>query len=241
MKEFRDALSFLTIIPVKGGTLEETAHSLPYFPLVGALLAGIAYLFSFILKDVLPDLLVGVMTFGCLQVLTGLHHSDGLLDVGDAFLVQGSEDRKRAVMQDKLIGIGGCFLVFIVFTITVLSMGTLLHSGVFFSAVVSSEVAATLSLGCVAFFGRSSHEGMGSRFMETITPRSFIGTMLISMIILTPFLKIGGFILGLTIISSYILVKIAERQFGGVGGDFLGASHDIVRMISLVGILVVIG
>ncbi|MBU7031316.1 MAG: adenosylcobinamide-GDP ribazoletransferase [Theionarchaea archaeon] len=241
MKGFRDALSFLTIIPVRGRTLEETARSLPYFPLVGALLAGIAYLFSFLFQHVLPDLLVGVMTFGFLQVLTGLHHSDGLLDIGDAFMVHGSKERKRAVMHDQQIGIGGFFLVFMVFTMTGVSMGALLHSGVFFSAVVSSEVAATLSMGCVAFFGRSSHEGMGSRFIETITPRSFIGTMLLSGIILTPFLEIGGFILGLTIISSYILVKIAERQFGGVGGDFLGASHDIVRMISLVGILVVIG
>jgi adenosylcobinamide-GDP ribazoletransferase len=241
MKGPRDALSFLTIIPVKGGTLEETAHSLHYFPLVGAFLGGITYLFSFMLQYRLPDLLVGAMTFGFLLVLTGLHHSDGLLDIGDALMVQGSKEKKIAVMHDQQVGIGGFFLVFFVFTTTVFSMSALLHSGVFFCALVSSEVAASLSLGSVAFFGRSSHSGMGSLFIETITLRSFMSSLLIGGIILAPFLKTGGFILGLTFISSYVLVKIAERQFGGVGGDFLGASHDIVRMISLMGILVVAG
>jgi adenosylcobinamide-GDP ribazoletransferase len=240
MKGLSHAFSFLTILPVKGGNLGEVAKSMHYFPLVGALLAGISYLFSYFLRYGLPDPLVAVMTFSCLLVLTGLHHSDGLLDIGDAFMVQGSQEKKIAVMHDQQVGIGGFSLVFFVFIITVISLSILLRTGVFFCALLSSEVAASFSLACVGFFGRPSHEGMGSVFLELVSLRSFLATALIAGIILAPFMIIGLFIMAVTVTSSYVLAKIAESQFGGVGGDFLGASHELVRMISLLSLVVIV-
>jgi adenosylcobinamide-GDP ribazoletransferase len=240
MKGLSHALSFLTILPVKGGNLGEVANSMHYFPLVGALLAGISYPFSYFLRYGLPDPLVAVMTFSCLLVLTGLHHSDGLLDIGDAFMVQGSQEKKIAVMHDQQVGIGGFSLVFFVFIITVISLSILLRTGVFFCALLSSEVAASFSLACVGFFGRPSHEGMGSVFLETVSLRSFLATALMAGIILAPFKIIGLFIMTVTVTSSYVLAKIAEIRFGGVGGDFLGASHELVRMISLLSLVVIV-
>ena len=39
--------------------------------------------------------------------MTGLHHTDGLLDFGDGVMVHGTAEHKIEVMHDQLTGAGG--------------------------------------------------------------------------------------------------------------------------------------
>ncbi len=237
LKGLQYVIAFLTIIPAEGGSLEETAQHSYFFPLIGAFLGFVTYAFSFVTMKVIPQSIAVVMAFGFLMGLTGLHHTDGLLDIGDALMVTGSKKRKVEVMHDRALGIGGLFLAYFVMTATVVSLLESAKMGILFLALIGSEISAKFSMNCVLYFGKPSHKGMGSTFAQYMDLRNFLKSALISLTFFSFFLEIGVFLFGLTVLSSFLLSIVAERNFGGIGGDFLGATNDIMRVVSIICII----
>ncbi|MBU6999029.1 MAG: adenosylcobinamide-GDP ribazoletransferase [Theionarchaea archaeon] len=239
MKRVRYALAFLTRIPVKGGTLEETAEASYVFPLIGLCVGCASFAFSWCAHRVFPYTLAGVFTLGFLMVLTGLHHTDGLLDMGDALLVTGTREKKIDVMHDHFIGIGGFFLAFFVLLTTVFCIVEFMALNSLFVGLIGSEVSAKFSMNCIAFFGTPSHEGMGSRVIQATDRKLFLKSCLISGIVLSVFLEVGALLFVSTLVFAYLLAVGAERNLGGIGGDFIGAAHDTTRMMSMILLIVV--
>ena len=91
LKEIKNLLSFLTTIPVRmdKDCLVDSARFMFVFPLIGALLGLLAGLFGWLTSLFLPSLVVGGLILGVLLLLTGLHHTDGLLDFGDGVVAHG--------------------------------------------------------------------------------------------------------------------------------------------------------
>ena len=91
LKKIKNLLSFLTIIPVgmDPDCLTDSADYMYLFPLVGAIIGLLAGLFAWLLLKILPSLVAGILTLGVILLLTGLHHTDGLLDFGDGIMYQG--------------------------------------------------------------------------------------------------------------------------------------------------------
>ena len=58
----------------------------------------------------LPDIVAGALVFALLLWMTGLHHTDGLLDFGDGVMAHGTPEHKIDVMHDQLTGAGGLSL-----------------------------------------------------------------------------------------------------------------------------------
>ena len=86
--------------------LTDCARNMWAFPLIGAFLGLIAGLFGWVAYQFLPGLVVGALALALLLWMTGLHHTDGLLDFGDGIMVHGSAERKIEVMHDQLTGAG---------------------------------------------------------------------------------------------------------------------------------------
>jgi adenosylcobinamide-GDP ribazoletransferase len=64
--------------------------------------------------------------------------------------------------------------------------------------------------------------------------------LVISAVIAVPLLWLAGIITLLAgVIASLVMVGIAHRHFHGVTGDVLGATNELVRMVSLVVLLAV--
>ena len=57
--------------------------------------------------------------------MTGLHHTDGLLDFGDGVMAHGTPEHKIDVMHDQLTGAGGLSLGILTMLITALAVGSL--------------------------------------------------------------------------------------------------------------------
>src|SRR4030067_1618474 len=112
LKELKNLLSFLTIIPFRmdENFLRDSARFMFLFPLVGAFIGLLDGAFGWMLQYFLPSLVVGALILGVLLLLTGLHHTDGLLDFGDGVMAQGSAERKIEIMHDQLTGAGGLTL-----------------------------------------------------------------------------------------------------------------------------------
>src|SRR4030067_2250742 len=120
LKEIKNLLSFLTVLTLSmdENCLAEAAKNMSLFPLIGALIGLLAGVFAWVTSQFLPSLVVGALALGVLLLITGLHHTDGLLDFGDGVMAHGSPERKIEIMHDQLTGAGGLSLGIMTFLVT---------------------------------------------------------------------------------------------------------------------------
>jgi adenosylcobinamide-GDP ribazoletransferase len=239
-KEFKDLFSFLTILTL---TMDEdcftnAAKAMFLFPLVGAFIGLLAGLFGWATSLFLPSLVVGALVLGFLLLITGIHHTDGLLDFGDGVMAHGTPERKIEIMHDQLTGAGGLSLGIMTFLITAFAIAEL-DAGMIIQGLIVAEVSAKLSMVIGTWAGKEVHQGMSSPFLEAMHGKNgtarLIVALAISFGIAIPLLRLAGFIAVLAaILTSLVMVGIAHRHFKGVTGDVLGATNELARMVSLI-------
>ena len=246
LKEIKNLFSFLTTIPLSmdKDMLTDAAKNMFLFPLMGALIGLLAGLFGWVTSQFLPSLVVGALVLGFLLLITGLHHTDGLLDFGDGVMAHGSPEKKIEIMHDQLTGAGGLSLGIMTFLITALSIAEL-NTGIIVQGLVVVEVSAKLSMVVGAWAGKAVHEGMSSSFLEAMRGKKgaarLIAALAISFGIAVPLLGVAGaVIVWVAINASLVMVGISHRHFKGVTGDVLGATNELSRMVSLIALLAVI-
>jgi adenosylcobinamide-GDP ribazoletransferase len=247
LKEIKSLFSFLTSIPLSmdKDMLTDAAKSMFLFPLIGAFIGLLAGLFGWVTSQFLPSLVVGALVLGFLLLITGLHHTDGLLDFGDGVMAHVSPERKIEVMHDQLTGAGGLSLGIITFLVTALSIAEL-NTGIIIQGIIVVEVSAKLSMVIGAWAGRAVHEGMSSSFLEAMHGKKGTARLIVALAlsfgITLPLLWLAGAVAVLAaIMASLIMVGISHRHFKGVTGDVLGATNELTRMVSLITLLAVIG
>jgi adenosylcobinamide-GDP ribazoletransferase len=244
LKELKNLIAFLTIIPVgmDQDYLTDAANYMCLFPLVGALIGLLAGIVAWFLLNALAGLVVGIFTLGFLLLITGLHHTDGLLDFGDGIMYHGAPEKKLEIMHDQQIGTGGLTLALIVILATTFSIAQLNQSFIVQSLVIS-EVSAKLSMVLMAWVGKSARMGMNTYFVNAMHSQHrnihLIVALSIAFSIATLFLRVVGFtvvVVGLA--TALVLVGISNRHFGGVTGDVFGAGNELARLASLIAISV---
>lgn len=246
LKEIKNLFSFLTTIPVRmdEDILTDNAKYMFLFPLIGAFIGLLAGLFGWVISQVIPSLIVGGLVLGFLLLITGLHHTDGLLDFGDGVMAHGSRERKIEIMHDQLTGAGGLSLGIITFLVTAFAIAEL-DTDIIIQGLVVAEVSAKLSMVVGAWAGKAVHEGMNSSFLEVMHSKTgtvrMVAAIAISFGIALPLLWLAGAITVLAaVLTSLIIVGIAHRHFNGVTGDVLGATNELTRMVSLITLLAMV-
>jgi len=246
IKEFKNLFSFLTVLPVKmdNDMLSDCARYMFAFPLIGAFIGLIAGVFGWAVYQFLPGIVVGGLVTAALLWLTGLHHTDGLLDFGDGVMVHGTPERKIEVMHDHFTGAGGLALGILTMLITALAIGQI-NSSIIIPAIIVVEISAKFSMVVMASVGKATHQGMNTSFLSFMhgpkgTARLLCG-LLISLAIAIPLLRWTGVIIILSgILTSLVMTLIAHRNFNGVTGDVFGATNELARLVSLIALLMVI-
>jgi adenosylcobinamide-GDP ribazoletransferase len=185
-----------------------------------------------------------MLTLGLLLLITGLHHTDGLLDFGDGVMYQGPPEEKIEVMHDQRTGAGGLVLGLVILLTTAFCIAGL-ESSIVVQSLIVSEVSAKLAMVAGAWVGKSAHEGMNTFFVNAMRGQHrklrLAVALAISFGITLPLMGVPGYIAVITgLIASFIMVEVSRRHFGGVTGDVMGAMNDISRMVSLIAILAVI-
>ncbi|NVL92908.1 MAG: adenosylcobinamide-GDP ribazoletransferase [Desulfobacterales bacterium] len=246
LKEIRNLVAFLTIIPVgmDRDFLTDAAEYMPLFPMVGALIGMLAGIFAWLLFQILPELIVGMLTLGLLLLITGLHHTDGLIDFGDGVMFHGSPEEKIEIMHDQKTGAGGLTLGLITLPTTALCI-SIVNASIIIPSLIVSEVSAKLSMVVGAWMGKSAQKGMNTYFINAMhhkhrrTRLIFALTTALGIALVS--LWITGFVIMISgIITGLIIVGISNRHFRGITGDVLGAINDLTRMTSLITLLAVI-
>ncbi|MHC4886408.1 MAG: adenosylcobinamide-GDP ribazoletransferase [Planctomycetota bacterium] len=110
MKHLLLAVAFLSRIPIPQGWLpkEPTLNrAVPFFPLVGVLIGGLAFLGTALALEVLSPLTAAVFGTVLLTLLSGGLHLDGLADTADGFLSGKDREGMLAIMKDPTCGAMG--------------------------------------------------------------------------------------------------------------------------------------
>ncbi len=238
----RSALSFLTIIPAGGGTLEEMARYAYLFPVAGALIGlicGVPASFAF---RYLPGGVAGWLVIALLALVTGLTHLDSLLDLGDALMVRGTAERRLQVLHDRHHGIGGTVLVIVSVGVTQSLFAPL--SGSIIPALVAAEAFSKLSMVLLGAMGRPHQTGLGSVFVSQLARNrpfyiavSSALSLAMALLLVPPLTALS--LLGTALALSLLLSRQFIKMFGCMTGDMIGSHGELCRIASLLVILVV--
>ena len=251
IKELKNLLSFLTIFPVAmdKDMLTDCAKGMWTFPFIGAFLGLIAGVFGWVADQFVPGIVVGALVLAVLLLITGLHHTDGLLDFGDGVMVHGTPEHKIEVMHDQLTGAGGLSLGIMTMLITALAIGQISGNGLFkipliVGGIIVVEASAKLSMVVMAWAGKSVHQGMNSSFLEAMGGSKgtlrLVAALVLSFAVALPLLGwAGAFVVLTAVVTSLVMVAVAHRNFGGVTGDVFGATNEITRMVCVIVLLAV--
>lgn len=262
IRSLKSLMALFTIIPIRGGTVsEETAKYLPLTSAVGAFYGVVAGLLLVGLEFVLPPFPSAAIMLLAIYLLNGFLHADGLIDFGDGIAAFGDKKKKLSAMKDTKVGAGGVILALLTTLGTISLYSTLPLYGKIpyaplFLLVFSIEVLCKNSLLACATFGKPHKSGIGKLFVEGMSKKKLLASTLITLAFLITAIFIYVHILDLSIaceIKLFLLIspaisiiigasiaRLANRSFGCVTGDVLGASHEITRLIILALITVVI-
>ncbi len=233
--------------------LTDCAKNMWAFPLIGAFLGSLAGLFGWVAVQFLPSLVVGALVLAVLLWMTGLHHTDGLLDFGDGVMVHGTPQKKIDVMHDQLTGAGAIGLALMTYIVAAFAFASFISSQNYFGyripfivpAVIVVELCAKLSMVVGAWAGKSVHEGMNTSFLQYMHGRGGSIRLILGLAIsfVTSFLLLGPagiFTVVAAVVSGLVIVIVAHRNFGGVTGDVFGATNELTRAVCAVILLAVV-
>jgi adenosylcobinamide-GDP ribazoletransferase len=234
-REIGSVFSFLTIIPVSTTNLETVAKYMYIFPIVGITIGLIVGSFAFGLTFFLDPLIVSLLVVGLLAIITGIHHIDGLADFADGLMTKGNKEKKLLAMKDVSTGSAG-ILSIILYVVGMILALSLMSGYALFQAILLSEILAKFSMVLQASLGRSAAVGSNTPFVQIMKDKRRLA--IACAITIIPLVIIGGItgiiVFGASIALTLFLIGLSNRSFGGITGDVLGATNEIIRLSSLV-------
>jgi len=241
LRAFSFAWHFLTIVPLPGASQadprpQELAASMRWYPVVGFIVGAGLVCCDALLAHFLAPSLSTLLLIVLLVVLTGGLHLDGLTDTIDGLAGGGGKEQRLAVMRDGRIGAIGA-------TGLVLALA-LRYVG--FLGLPHPERAALLL--CMPAVGRwamvvsafsSSHAraegGLASPFFEQLGFRDLVwATVLVTaglLVVLGVWATAIVLIIGVAL--SRLIVFCSTRVFGGMTGDVLGTTNEVMEILYL--------
>ena len=148
-------------------------------------------------------------------------------------MVHGPPEKKIRIMKDPSVGAGGVATLFLVASLTIAGLYSILDYNFIFGIIIC-EMTAKTSLLTTALLSKPLTPGIGSYFMkETTVSNYLVSTLIIAVIalLLGNFVGLMG-VIG-AIVSGLLIAVIARRNFVLANGDVLGMSNEVGRLFSL--------
>lgn len=239
---FITAMRTLTILPMPGKDADRVANALYYFPLVGALIGGLVTLAVWFLGGVLAWPL-GAGVAGVLMsswVTRGLH-LDGLSDTVDGYYGAATRERRLEIMKDHHVGAFGVVAIALVLLVKAAALSQLALCGQWIWIPVPFILARLIQVLLAVTLPYARNEGgTAEAFVKQAGAPHFIVAGACALILCSLLIQIGGLILLVfTFLIGHLLAHWMKRAFGGVTGDLLGFSNELVEGILLFAIAAV--
>ncbi|RRO14984.1 adenosylcobinamide-GDP ribazoletransferase [Saccharopolyspora rhizosphaerae] len=237
MDGLRLALSWLTVLPVPAGQVDDRAcrRAISFAPVVGALVGGFGALVLWGLSAVgAPPLLAGILVVALWVLVTRGMHVDGLADTVDGLGCYGPPERALQVMRDGGAGPFAVVALILVIGAQAVGIGTLAHTPwVLLLACTTGRAAFVLC--CRAGLPPARPEGMGALVAGSQPLWLVVAWWLVASaaaVLISPAAAVS------VVVAAGVLVlftRHVRRRFGGITGDVLGAASELATTIVLVG------
>lgn len=232
------AVTFLTVLPVArrvvldGG---DVARGSVLFPVVGAGIGALSGGLAWALGDHVPALIAAVVAVSAGVAVTGALHLDGLADCADGFGGRTPEDRLR-IMRDHTIGTYGACALLLDLLVRVSALAAL--AGTRDALLVAAAAGALARSGGPLLAGwlpyAQARPGAGEALSaHPSRSRAWAATVLgTAVAVVCVRLDAWAPLLAVAVVVPLVGVS-ARRRLGGVTGDVMGATSELVEIGSL--------
>jgi len=259
MSALKALVSFYTIfhLNIEQKDMDDMERKFYLTPLIG-LLFGLIVTAEAIILTVLHDSygFGNPYVFAVLALLTAYAgskflHFDGLTDFGDGMIVSGQREDHTRALKDTLVGAGGIGVALI--TVLCSIMFYAMYDNKYYLIVLLPmiEVFVKNAMVVAASVGLPG-KGMAARQVEMTTGKSAVLGFIVSIVCIMILLSVSiaffqvyngtgcgsildlglkGLVTGMIVsaIIGIVMARTANRVFGMVNGDILGATNEIAR------------
>jgi adenosylcobinamide-GDP ribazoletransferase len=229
-----DAVQFLTRVPVRRSSPPVLARSVPWFPVVGALIGGAVGALAAGLSELVPMAVAAALAVIAGVAITGAFHEDGLADLADA-LGGWSAEQRREILKDPRHGSYGVAALCSTIVVRIVCVASLAPAAAFAGLVAAHTLGRAAAVATMAAFPRASGEGIGAEYAAALGPgRAALGVA--SGLAIAAAIT-GWWIAPLAAAGMVAVVAVgvlAVRALGGITGDALGAVEQVTECLVLV-------
>lgn len=240
LRSFVIAWQFLTVVPLSWihhePTARELASSMSWYPLVGFVIGGGLAGVDLMLGHVFEPPLVNAMILVVLVGLTRGLHQDGLADTVDGLIGGRNREERLRIMKDPAIGAIGA---------TALCLSLIVRYAGLMALPQELRIAALATMPAVGrwsmvLLARLSHParsdgGLAGPFLAYVSWQDVAMATMTLLIGLAIGLEVVG--VCVVVVGGMAVVLVVRqwfhRRIGGVTGDTLGATNELVEILFL--------
>lgn len=243
----RLALTTFTTLPVRAGRIDRAVAgtAMALAPAVGALLGALLTGVLLLTGGFAPPLVAAGVTVGAGALLTRGLHLDGLADTVDAL---GSYRRGPAaleIMRKPDVGPFGVTALVVVLLVQAAVLAELAEwsTSTALAAVVTATAAGRLgvALACRRGLPAARPDGLGALVAGTVGPGALAtGTTAVALLALAavPDRPWQGPLVVIAALATAVwLLRHVVRRLGGITGDVLGATTEVVTTLVYLGLV----
>ncbi|MEB3418895.1 adenosylcobinamide-GDP ribazoletransferase [Salipiger marinus] len=236
------ALMLLTRLPAGGlETAPPMARSVWAWPLVGALVGGIAALVYGAASLVLPPMACALLAMAAAVLATGGLHEDGLADCADGFGGGTTRARKLEILRDSRIGSYGVLALGLVLALRATALAHLPPAQAMTALVAMGAASRALLPLWLRLLPPARADGLGRAAMGPTRGGVLVAGLLglAALLLLGP---VAALVTGAAMLAaSAAFAGLALRQIGGQTGDVLGAQQQVADLAGLLALLALAG
>lgn len=238
----RLAVAFLTRLPVPVPEMPpgSLAATMPFFPLVGALvgLAG-ALAFGIAAWAGVPPLPAALLAVLAAVWLTRGLHEDGLADTADGFGGHHERERRLEIMRDSRSGSFGVLAIVLSVALRAALIAALASPAAVAAALVTAEATsrAVMPL-AMRFTGPARRDGLGAG-AGAVKPRHALWALGAALMLAVVLAGVAGIAaVAACVAATAFLAHLAQARIGGYTGDVLGAVQQVTLVTALLALVV---
>ena len=232
---FLAGVAFLTRLPVPlaldRGRLAAAA---PLFPLVGALVGGIAAAVLLAAAAVMPMPLAAGVALAAGVLVTGALHEDGLADCCDGLGAGHTRDRALEIMRDSRIGGFGAIGLFFSLALRWVALSLLAPTEAALALIVGHALSRGMLPPVLASTRYARAEGLATALAGTVGGPAAALALLLSLgiaLLAGPLPGLAAFAAAAA--AALAMRAILVRRLGGYTGDGLGAVQQVAEIAVL--------
>jgi len=231
MRPLITALRTLTLLPIPGKDAASLASALPFFPAIGVLIGALVVLALYVAS--LSGWIAGAGVLAMIVsvwITRGLH-VDGLSDVIDALGASRNRQRRLEIMKDPHTGAFGVMAIVADLLLKTVALSHLAALSQWSLALIPFIVSRTAQVVLATSLPYARQEGgKAAAFVQEARPYHLLLALVAAIAFcLAAAGSVGLLLLLQGLVIAFLLRLWMKQHFGGVTGDLLGASNEIIE------------